>query len=62
MCHWTGMAGFLGWIMADAPNHWIGAAIAIAGIFLPGLLLVLAALRYWQPFVRIHRWPPCLLA
>lgn len=41
-------AAFLGWMMAEAPNHWIGALLATAGIFLPGLLLVLAALPYWQ--------------
>ena len=41
-------AAFLGWMMGEAPNHWIGALLATAGIFLPGLLLVLAALPYWQ--------------
>jgi chromate transporter len=41
-------AAFLGWMMAEAPNHWIGALLATAGIFLPGLLLVLATLPYWQ--------------
>ncbi|HEY4296472.1 MAG TPA: chromate efflux transporter [Paraburkholderia sp.] len=41
-------AAFLGWMMPDAPNHWSGALLAIAGIFLPGLLLVLSALPYWQ--------------
>ncbi|MFP3567082.1 chromate efflux transporter [Paraburkholderia sp. SIMBA_030] len=41
-------AAFLGWTMAEAPNHWTGALLATAGIFLPGLLLVLAALPYWQ--------------
>ncbi|AIP36637.1 chromate transporter, chromate ion transporter family protein [Paraburkholderia xenovorans LB400] len=41
-------AAFLGWVMAPTPNHWTGAAIATVGIFLPGLLLVLAALPYWQ--------------
>jgi len=41
-------AAFLGWIMADAPNHWAGALLSTAAIFLPGLLLVLAALPYWQ--------------
>jgi chromate transporter len=40
-------AAFLGW-MTQVPNHWAGAALALAGIFLPGLLLVLAALPYWQ--------------
>jgi chromate transporter len=41
-------AAFLGWMMSEAPNHWNGALLAIAGIFLPGLLLVLSALPYWQ--------------
>jgi chromate transporter len=46
-------AAFLGWIMPEAPNHWNGALLATAGIFLPGLLLVLAALPYWQA-MRAH--------
>jgi chromate transporter len=41
-------AAFLGWSMADPPHQWAGAALATAGIFLPGLLLVIAALPYWQ--------------
>lgn len=41
-------AAFLGWTIAPGPNHWAGAALATAGIFLPGLLLVIAALPYWQ--------------
>lgn len=41
-------AAFLGWMMADTPHHWAGALLATVGIFLPGLLLVLAALPYWQ--------------
>lgn len=41
-------AAFLGWMMAEAPNHWAGALLATAGNFLLGLLLVLAALPYWQ--------------
>lgn len=41
-------AAFLGWMMAEAPNHSIGALLATAGIFLPSLLFVLAALPYWQ--------------
>ncbi|QGZ57148.1 chromate efflux transporter [Paraburkholderia acidiphila] len=40
-------AAFLGWIMSGPPSHALGAAVALAGIFLPGLLLVLAALPYW---------------
>ncbi len=41
-------AAFLGWMSSAAPNHWAGALLATVGIFLPGLLLVLAALPYWQ--------------
>jgi chromate transporter len=41
-------AAFLGWMMVEAPNHWAGALLATVGIFLPGLLLVLAALPYWR--------------
>jgi chromate transporter len=46
-------AAFLGWIMSGTPNHAWGALLASAGIFLPGLLLVLAALPYWQA-LRAH--------
>ncbi|MCC8393548.1 chromate efflux transporter [Paraburkholderia sp. MMS20-SJTR3] len=46
-------AAFLGWSMTAAPNHWAGALLATLGIFLPGLLLVLAALPYWQA-LRAH--------
>ncbi|MEC5405988.1 chromate efflux transporter [Paraburkholderia sp. MPAMCS5] len=46
-------AAFLGWIMSGSPNHGWGALLAVAGIFLPGLLLVLAALPYWQA-LRAH--------
>ena len=41
-------AAFLGWTMAAPPNHWSGALLATVGIFLPGLLLVVAALPWWQ--------------
>jgi chromate transporter len=41
-------AAFLGWTIGPRLNHWVGAALATAGIFLPGLLLVVAALPYWQ--------------
>ncbi|WP_250436199.1 chromate efflux transporter [Caballeronia sp. ATUFL_F2_KS9A] len=41
-------AAFLGWIMTGTQGHAWGALLATAGIFLPGLLLVLAALPYWQ--------------
>ncbi|MGN6579670.1 MAG: chromate efflux transporter [Bordetella sp.] len=40
-------AAFLGW-MTQVPSHWAGALLALVGIFLPGLLLVLATLPFWQ--------------
>lgn len=46
-------SAFLGWNLNGVPNHGFGALLAVAGIFLPGLLLVLAALPYWQA-IRAH--------
>nr|WP_281350016.1 chromate efflux transporter [Pandoraea anhela] len=41
-------ATFLGWLSGGPSHPWLGAALATAGIFLPGLLLVIAALPHWQ--------------
>ncbi|CAL8481516.1 chromate efflux transporter [Caballeronia sp. S22] len=41
-------AAFLGWMMSEEPHRWVGATLATVGIFLPGLLLVIAALPHWQ--------------
>jgi chromate transporter len=41
-------AAFLGWRMLAPPHHWVGALLATAAIFLPGLLLVLGTLPYWR--------------
>jgi chromate transporter len=41
-------AAYLGWMMSSPPNHWAGALVATVAIFLPGMLLVLAALPWWQ--------------
>lgn len=54
-------AAFLGWIMNGAPNRGLGALLAVAGIFLPGLLIVLAALPYWQT-LRTHPSMAALLS
>lgn len=43
-------AAFLGTVMRPEPNGLVGAAIALAGIFLPGLLLVVGALPFWDDF------------
>ncbi|MEX3960592.1 chromate efflux transporter [Paraburkholderia sp. EG286B] len=54
-------AAFLGWIMSGPSSHALGACVALAGIFLPGLLLVLAALPYWQA-LRAHPSMAAMLA
>ncbi len=41
-------ATFLGWLSGNPAHPWLGAVLATAGIFLPGLLLVIAALPHWQ--------------
>ena len=43
-------AAFLGAARAPLPNGLAGAAIGLIGIFLPGLLLVYAALPFWSTF------------
>ncbi|HJW23434.1 MAG TPA: chromate efflux transporter [Rhodocyclaceae bacterium] len=46
-------AAYLGAVSTQSPNGWAGAAIALAGIFLPGFLLVIGALPLWEG-VRRH--------
>lgn len=41
-------AAYLGAASSSEPNGWSGAAIGTVAIFLPGLLLVLAALPFWS--------------
>lgn len=41
-------ASYLGWMSGAPSQSWLGAALATLGIFLPGLLLVIAALPNWQ--------------
>lgn len=41
-------AAYLGWMMSGAGARAAGAALATVAIFLPGLLLVVAALPHWQ--------------
>lgn len=43
-------AAFLGAVLEPAPNGLLGAAIALAAIFLPGFLLLLGALPFWDSF------------
>lgn len=47
-------AAYLGAVSTQSPNGWIGAGIALAGIFLPAFLLVIGALPLWE---RARRHP-----
>ncbi|CAM2158385.1 chromate transporter (plasmid) [Pararobbsia alpina] len=46
-------AAFLGWVAIGVPSHAFGATIATIAIFLPGFLLVIGAMPYWQE-LRAH--------
>lgn len=41
-------SAYLGAVMSPEPNGWAGAALAVVAIFLPGFLLVVGALPYWD--------------
>lgn len=41
-------AAYLGAVAEPAPNGWVGALIALTGIFLPGLVLLLGVLPFWD--------------
>lgn len=45
-------AAYLGFISGPEPNGWAGAAIALFGVFLPGLLLMAGALPHWDALRR----------
>ena len=41
-------AAFLGAVSAGSPAGWVGASIALVAIFLPGFLLVIGVLPFWD--------------
>lgn len=43
-------AAYLGAVMTPEPSGLAGAVIALVGVFLPGLLLVVGALPFWDAF------------
>ncbi len=47
-------AAYLGAVSTQPPNGMAGAAIALVAIFLPGLLLVVGAIPFWN---QLRRWP-----
>ena len=46
-------AAWLGAVMGPAPNGVIGAAIALAALFLPGFLILIGILPFWDRFRRL---------
>jgi chromate transporter len=48
-------AGYLGAVLHGQPNGVAGAAIGLIGIFLPGFLLLLGVLPFWDA-LRSRRW------
>jgi len=45
-------AAYLGAVMHEPPNGWIGAAWALVALFLPGFLLIVGGLPFWE----LLRW------
>lgn len=43
-------AGYLGTVVSAEPNGLAGAALGLVGIFLPGILVLLGALPFWDSF------------
>jgi chromate transporter len=41
-------AAYLGWVMQPPLNELAGASLALVGIFLPGILMTLGALPFWD--------------
>ncbi|HEV8503642.1 MAG TPA: chromate efflux transporter [Casimicrobiaceae bacterium] len=50
-------AAYLGAIAGPSPLGVTGAALGLAGIFLPGLLILVGMLPFWEAF-RKHTWAP----
>jgi chromate transporter len=53
-------AAYLGAIMQAPPSGWLGAALCLVAIFLPGLLLVLGVLPFWVTLGRAALMPASL--
>jgi chromate transporter len=53
-------AAFLGASMNEAPTGWTGGAIALVAIFVPGFLLVVGALPFWEALRRSARMQAAL--
>lgn len=53
-------AGYLGTLSSTGPGGIAGAAIALTGIFLPGFLLLVGVLPFWNTF-RTRPWAQALM-
>lgn len=47
-------AAYLGFEMGDGPTAWLSAAVALIAVFVPGILLLLAALPFWNAVRNNH--------
>lgn len=45
-------AAYLGTVVAPEPHGFAGAALGLVGIFLPGMLILLGALPFWDSLRR----------
>lgn len=55
-------AAFLGAVSTQSPAGWLGAGIALVAIFLPGFLLIVGALPFWESLRRYQRMRRAMLA
>src|SRR5699024_11674962 len=47
-------AAYLGFEMGTGPTAWLTAAVALVAVFVPGMLLLLAALPFWNAVRNNH--------
>lgn len=66
-------AAYLGAVSSQSPSGWLGAGIALVGIFLPSFLLIAGILPFWEQLRRyeamqramlginakVRQFPPC---
>ncbi len=53
-------SAYLGWILEPAPNGLAGAILALGAIFLPGFLLLVGILPFWNAFRKLA-WSQALM-
>ena len=53
-------AAYLGWVLEPAPNGPAGALLALVAVFVPGFLLLVGVLPFWNSFRRLA-WRQALM-